>query len=124
LFNQYFQYGYWKVRVIRKHRLPASVRHLVPATFVLGMVLLPLTALLWPPAGMLWLALFAMYATASALTAVSASRQSGWDMLVLMPAVCACYHLGYGLGFLAGLGDALLRRSAPRLFSHRLTRPT
>ena len=110
--------------MIRKHRLPASVRHLVPATFVLGMVLLPLAALLWAPAGILWLALVVAYVTASVLTAISASRQWGWDMLVLMPLVCVCYHFGYGLGFLVGVGDALVRRSASRGFSHRLTRPT
>src|SRR5712671_5833877 len=33
LFRQYRQYGYWKVRVIQKHRMPASWRHLVPASF-------------------------------------------------------------------------------------------
>src|SRR5207302_11486915 len=27
LFRQYLQYGYWKVRVIQKHRRPASPRH-------------------------------------------------------------------------------------------------
>src|ERR1700686_1882952 len=30
VFRQYFQYGFWKVAVIRKHRKPASWRHLVP----------------------------------------------------------------------------------------------
>ena len=34
LFQQYMQYGYWKVRVIQKHKMPASVRHLVPGIFV------------------------------------------------------------------------------------------
>jgi GT2 family glycosyltransferase len=37
LFLQYFQYGYWKVRVIQKHKRPASARHLVPGLFVLGL---------------------------------------------------------------------------------------
>ena len=30
LFRQCVQDGYWKVRVIQKHTLPASIRHLVP----------------------------------------------------------------------------------------------
>ena len=34
LFKQYMQYGYWKVRVIQKHRIPASWRHLIPGFFV------------------------------------------------------------------------------------------
>src|SRR5205823_12095039 len=29
LWRQYAQYGYWKVRVIQKHGLPASMRHVV-----------------------------------------------------------------------------------------------
>ena len=38
LFKQYRQYGYWKVRVIQKHKLPASWRHLVPGAFMLILV--------------------------------------------------------------------------------------
>jgi cellulose synthase/poly-beta-1,6-N-acetylglucosamine synthase-like glycosyltransferase len=38
LFRQYLQYGYWKVRVIQKHKLPASWRHLVPGAFVLTLL--------------------------------------------------------------------------------------
>jgi succinoglycan biosynthesis protein ExoA len=40
LFKQYMQYGYWKVRVIQKHKLPASWRHLVPGAFVLALLVL------------------------------------------------------------------------------------
>lgn len=38
LWKQYFEYGLWKVRVIQKHRRPASWRHLVPAAFVLALL--------------------------------------------------------------------------------------
>ncbi|MGO8930983.1 MAG: glycosyltransferase family 2 protein [Limisphaerales bacterium] len=38
LFRQYLQYGYWKVRVIQKHKLPASWRHLVPGAFLLTLL--------------------------------------------------------------------------------------
>ena len=48
LFKQYVQYGYWKARVLKKHRLPASVRHLVPSIFVLTLAHLPLISLVWP----------------------------------------------------------------------------
>jgi GT2 family glycosyltransferase len=40
LFLQYFQYGFWKAAVVRKHRLPGSWRHLVPVAFVLTHILL------------------------------------------------------------------------------------
>src|SRR5262249_37522272 len=44
LFLQYMQYGYWKVRVIQKHKIPASTRHLMPGGFVFGFTVLPLAA--------------------------------------------------------------------------------
>ena len=50
LLRQYMQYGYWKVRVIQKHRVPASWRHLVPPVFVATLALLALASLLLPGA--------------------------------------------------------------------------
>src|SRR5262249_3984141 len=47
LFQQYAQYGYWKVRVMQKHKLPASMRHLVPGCFMLSLFVLSLTSFLW-----------------------------------------------------------------------------
>ena len=44
LFRQYFQYGFWKVLVIRKHRLPASWRHLIPGIFMFVNIMLFLAA--------------------------------------------------------------------------------
>ena len=64
LFRQYLQYGYWKVRVMQKHRMPASVRHLIPGFFVASLVLLPLLALFWPVAGRAWLGLVGCIAPA------------------------------------------------------------
>lgn len=122
LFHQYFQYGYWKVRVISKHRLPASVRHLVPGAFVLGLVLLPLVGLLWPPAGWGWLALVAAYALSSLVAALSVARHSSVELMWLMPLVFACYHFGYGAGFVAGLGGMLWPGRSPLKLSQTITR--
>src|SRR5262249_16672962 len=44
LFQQQIQYGYWKVRVIQKHKIPASIRHLVPACFLLSLIFLVLAS--------------------------------------------------------------------------------
>ncbi len=38
LFKQYYYYGFYKVRVIQKRRGFSSWRHLVPCTFVLGLI--------------------------------------------------------------------------------------
>ena len=40
VFRQYLQYGYWKPFVMKKHGQPAELRHVVPALFVIALVLL------------------------------------------------------------------------------------
>ena len=63
LFRQQMQYGYWKVRVIQKHKIPASVRHIVPACFVFSLIWLTLASLWWPPAAWSLLLLVGTYLT-------------------------------------------------------------
>ncbi len=112
LFRQYFQYGFWKVAVIRKHRLPASWRHAVPVLFILANVLLlgaatAMSALRISPWGTtaaeLWLALIISYTGAMLCASVRTAARWGWAIFPYLPAVFATYHLSYGLGFLAGL---------------------
>jgi succinoglycan biosynthesis protein ExoA len=112
LFRQYFQYGFWKIPVIRKHRLPASWRHLVPGLFVLGNAALLLGGALalaagWTAGGTAllgaWLLAAGAYAAVLLVASWGAARSNGWDLFPLLPAVFAVYHIAYGLGFLSGL---------------------
>jgi succinoglycan biosynthesis protein ExoA len=112
LFRQYFQYGFWKVAVIRKHRMPASWRHLVPIVFVLLNLLLPV-CLVWAaasaahewfaPLAVFWLALVFSYGCANLLASVITACRRGWTTLPYLPIVFAAYHFSYGFGFLAGM---------------------
>jgi glycosyltransferase involved in cell wall biosynthesis len=122
LWRQYAQYGYWKVRVIQKHGWPASVRHLVPAAFVLSMLTLPLVALVWPGAWWLWGALGGLYGACNLAASVATARRSDLTLGLVLPAVFACYHLGYGYGFLRGIGDFVLLRHTPAGAMSTLTR--
>lgn len=112
LFCQYFQYGFWKVAVIRKHRLPASWRHLVPGGFVLTIIALMLTMLVAPWSGSFplgswsftaWKALIVTYAIATLGAALVTARKQSWGLLPVLPVVFMIFHCAYGLGFLAGL---------------------
>jgi len=112
LFHQYFQYGFWKVAVVRKHRFPASWRQLAPAGFVLAHIVLVLTLavfallganheFLWT--GALWLMLVGLYALGNVMASLLAARKAGWDTLPYLPGAFAAFHFSYGLGFLAAL---------------------
>jgi succinoglycan biosynthesis protein ExoA len=123
LFRQQFQYGYWKVRVIRKHRRAASWRHLVPAVAFLVGAGLGVAGLVYRPAWAVLGLLVVLYLVLNAgfsLVAVARSRQ--WDLLPVLPVVFSIYHFAYGVGFLLGIVDAVARGGRRRLSMESLTR--
>lgn len=109
LFRQYFQYGYWKIAVIRKHRMPASWRNLVPGLFVVSLLASVILFLAGILAGYSVLAALplASIVTAYVLSltcfSVHTARKAEWKILPLLPLTFAVYHVSYGLGFLTGL---------------------
>jgi hypothetical protein len=129
LFNQYMQYGYWKVRVIQKHRLPASWRHLVPGAFLLALLLClgifglaltrarPSLALVWPLPTLVML-----YGACLLVASVLTAGKNGWKLLPVLPVVFAGFHFGYGCGFLLGIWDFMIRRRGPRAAFQMLCR--
>jgi succinoglycan biosynthesis protein ExoA len=122
LFRQYMQYGYWKIRVIQKHRKPASFRHLVPGSFVFCLFVLPLMAFFYPLAGWIWLGMVCQYACCNLFASAATAARQGWGFLPILPPVFACYHFGYGIGFLCGVIDFIVLRRAPSAAFSRLTR--
>jgi hypothetical protein len=123
LFTQYSQYGYWKVRVIQKHRLPASPRHLVPVVFVLGLGGGTLLSLVFPVLGLPFMCAVATYGLLSLGFSVEAAGRSGWSLLPFMPIVFLVYHVAYGWGFLRGILDfVFLNRPAHKAMT-TLSRP-
>lgn len=124
LFRQYQQYGYWKVRVIQKHKLPASVRHLVPGFFVLALTLLPLFGLWWSFALWCWLALLGVYIVSNTAASLLTAARAEWRLFPLFLLVFACYHFAYGYGFLRGMWDFVLWRRGPTHSYSKITRMT
>jgi len=96
LARQYFEYGFWKAAVIRKHRRPASWRHLAPGLFLI----LNLLLIVWMPR--MLLAIDIPYLAASLLFSLLAAQKAGWTLLPVLPAAFAVYHFAYGAGFLWG----------------------
>jgi glycosyltransferase involved in cell wall biosynthesis len=118
LWRQFFQYGYWKVAVIRKHRLPASARHLVPFGFVATLALLALAAPWWAPAAWALPALLGTYVAALLLNGLLAAPAQAAGVAL----ATACMQLGYGLGFARGLLDMAVLGRVPQAAMTRLTR--
>lgn len=103
LWRQYFQYGYWKVRVLQLHPKQMSLRQFVPFLFVSSLIFCLLLSIfsgigLW--ALMVILSLYIMANLSAALLTAARTR------LIALPFISlsfAILHFSYGLGFLAGL---------------------
>lgn len=118
LARQYAQYGYWKVRVIRKHGTPASWRHLIPAIFAAALVTFALASIVLPVARLALFAMLILYLLAAAAATIIACRRSGdWLCLPILPLVFCTYHLSYGVGFWRGIWDSSIGRNPDPAFS-------
>src|SRR5688572_9759462 len=108
LFRHYFQYGFWRIPVIRKHKKPTSVRQIIPLLFFLAAVGLGAAGLLLRQP-MLALALPSVYTFAMLLLGVSVVRRAGLRVATLVPVAVVIMHVAYALGMACGLSAALLR---------------
>ena len=122
LWKQYLQYGYWKVLVIRKHRLPASIRHVVPAAFVAALGSLLLTGWFWRPALVAAGALAGVYLMSILLASLLTACQTEKKLFPVLPIAFCCFHLAYGYGFLRGVLDFVILQKAPGTRFVQLTR--
>lgn len=103
LWRQYFQYGFWKVRVMQKHPRQMRWRQFVPPTLVTVLTVSLLTAP-WSGTGKAALLIVGgAYSAALLFGSLWTAHKAGWRYLALLPAVFATLHLSYGLGFVAGL---------------------
>lgn len=103
LFRQYYQYGYWKVYVNKKHRTVTTLRQLVPLFFVLYLFAGPAAALIYPL--LLWPYLAGIVAYV-ALSAYSAARlAAGFRQALQIMRAFFILHFSYGWGYLKGIAD-------------------
>mgnify|MGYP001237657639 FL=1 len=103
LWRQYYQYGFYKVRVLQKHPAQMRPRQFVPPLFVLSVVVGAVLASFSNLLRRLWTAGLAAYGLANLAASIKLARAHGWEHLKRLPLVFFILHFSYGLGFLAGL---------------------
>ena len=109
LWRQYFQYGYWKVRVLQKHAPQMRARQFVPPAFVLALATLAALAPFSGAARVAWLGLVGTYLVANLAASLWSARRADPAAAPWLPVVFATLHLSYGAGFLIGLARFLGR---------------
>jgi succinoglycan biosynthesis protein ExoA len=103
LWRQYFQYGYWKVRVMQKHPLQMRPRQFVPPLFVTALSSALILAPFSSAAQIAACVVAGSYSAANLGCSCFVAHRRGWRLLPRLPVVFAILHIAYGAGFLAGL---------------------
>lgn len=111
LYKQMSQYGYFKIFVNKKHKTVTTLRQVVPALFLLFLILGPLISLLFRPFFMVYFFVVFFYGALGFLSASGVTKQLNeivkvqWAMFVM--------HVGYGHGYLKGILDFILLGKSP-----------
>lgn len=103
LFKQYYEYGVWKVAVIKKHKKPARISHLIPMLFVLYLVSFSILSLFFKPALYVFLGVLALYILLDMYFSFSNKYISTFLNKLRLMYVHFLLHLSYGLGFWQGI---------------------
>ena len=93
-----FDTGRWNVATVRLSPGALSLRHFVPALFVLALTAGALAALFSPLARVGLAGLVGVYALSVLMATVAAARHGGAALLASLPIVFAALHISYGLG--------------------------
>ena len=102
LFKQYFQYGFYKVRVFQKRRGFTSYRHLIPAIFILSLFSSAFIYF-YNKQIILFLAILCSYLLMSfGFSIYNLVKEKKINILIL-PFIYFILHSSYGLGTISGL---------------------
>lgn len=103
LWHQYFQYGYWKVRVMQKHPRQMRLGQFMPAFFIVILTISTLLLTLSVAGKYLFGLVVGFYLIANLSASIVAFKRNNWQVLSLLPIAFGTLHLAYGSGFLVGL---------------------
>lgn len=104
LAKQYFRYGYWKLRMLKRYPATLRWRQALPPVFTASLVILMIAALFLPL--MRWLLLFELGVYFLILAAGSipvARKKRDLRFIIGVPLAIAVMHVAWGTGFLWSL---------------------
>ena len=101
LIRQYWRYGYWKWRMLRRYPDTLRWRQALPPLFVLSLAVLAFLSIFFPFARLLMAGELLIYFSIMILAGLhSAVQQRNPSLIVGLPLAIAAMHLSWGSGFL------------------------
>jgi len=120
LFKQYYQYGYWKVYVNKKHKTITTVRQLIPLIFVLGIIGGALLSIFIPTFIWVYLSGIGLYILMAIYFGFKASKKPVEALKI--SSIFPILHFSYGWGYLVGIIHFILLNKKPSSRSKQSTR--
>ena len=120
LYKQYFQYGYWKVFVAKKHNSVTTFRQLVPLLFFLFITIGGILALISTTFTYLYLIGLLSYVLLAFTSSIilTNSFKAAINVFLVFPTL----HWSYGWGYFKGLIDFYLIKKKPGEKHEKITR--
>jgi succinoglycan biosynthesis protein ExoA len=101
LSQQYWRYGYWKWRMLRRYPKTLRWRQGLPPFFVLSLIILFVLSIVWNPAFGLLIAELLLYGFILVIGAIPAAlRQHAPGLSMAVPLAIFTMHVSWGSGFL------------------------
>jgi glycosyltransferase involved in cell wall biosynthesis len=113
LWRMFFQYGYFKPLVVRKVGGLMTLRQIIPALFVSSIVLAGLLAPWFEIGRILFGLTLGVYLVADLVAAAAVARRAGLRVGLAVCTVFPVLHFAYGLGYLLGVFEFLIRGKHP-----------
>ena len=108
---QYFRYGFWKWRMLRRFPDTVRWRQALPPVFVLSLVGLLILAVFWNPGWILLACEIGLYAAIMLLLGIRlAIRDKDFGLCGGVPLAIAAMHLSWGGGFLTSVVQFVLQQ--------------
>ncbi|HRG58392.1 MAG TPA: glycosyltransferase family 2 protein [Bacteroidia bacterium] len=110
LYKQYFQYGYWKVYVNKKHHTITTLRQIVPLLFVLYLFGGAMISFLHPIILIMYIMVLIFYFAAGIYFASKLDSQLNLKFKIVKSFFIL--HYSYGLGYLKGIFDFFILKKS------------
>lgn len=108
LFKQYFQYGFWRCKVLKKHKKIMSFRQIVPPLFFLSVFILIITGILLPsPVNLLAFFLPMLYLGLLSVVSIKESLFNGILFGANFFLAVTILHCAYALGFIISISNIM-----------------
>lgn len=103
LFKQYFDYGTWKVAVIKKHHKPSRIAHLIPMLFVMFIVLFGVLSFFSDLISKIFFGVMLIYFLLDIYFSFKNKYTKTFSDKILLIITHFIIHFSYGLGFWKGI---------------------